>query len=104
MTGFARGTVNRTPEGVQAGLSSLAAQFKVWRPDLYAFRGAAMTAIYPHSPVETLQRRILGAVIEPGGAGWDEATQAFNTFFSQTPALVAIPANVQDVVAIVEFA
>ena len=63
-----------------------------------------MTAIQPHSPVETLQRRILGAVIEPGTPGWDEATQAFNTHFIQTPALVAIPADVQDVVAIVEFA
>ena len=63
-----------------------------------------MTAIHPHSPVENLQRRILGAVIEPGTPGWDEATQAFNTHFIQTPALVTIPANVQDVVAIVEFA
>jgi len=63
-----------------------------------------MTAIHPHSPVETLQRRILGAVIEPGTPGWDEATQAFNTHFVQTPPLVAIPANAQDVIAIVEFA
>ena len=62
-----------------------------------------MTAIHPHSPVETLQRRILGAVIEPGTPGWDEATQAFNTHFVQTPALVAIPANEHDVVAIVEL-
>ena len=63
-----------------------------------------MTAIHPHSPVESLQRRLLGAVIEPDTAGWDEATQAFNTHFTQTPALVAIPADVNDVVAIVEFA
>ena len=63
-----------------------------------------MTAIHPLSPVETLQRRILGAAIEPGTPGWEEATQAFNTRFTQTPALVTIPAGVQDVVAIVEFA
>ena len=43
-----------------------------------------MTATQPHSPVETLQRRILGAVIEPGDAGWDEATQAFNTHSSSS--------------------
>jgi FAD/FMN-containing dehydrogenase len=63
-----------------------------------------MSAIHPHSPVEALQRRILGAAIEPGTPGWDEATQAFNTHFTQTPALVTIPAGVQDVIAIVEFA
>ncbi len=63
-----------------------------------------MTAIHPLSPVEALQRRILGAAIEPGTPGWEEATQAFNTRFTQTPALVTIPAGVQDVVAIVEFA
>jgi FAD/FMN-containing dehydrogenase len=63
-----------------------------------------MTAIQPHSPVEILQRRLRGTVIEPGAPGWDEATQAFNTHFTQTPALLALPESARDVAAIVEFA
>ena len=36
--------------------------------------------------------------------GWDAATQAFNLTVRQDPAFVAYPQDVQDVVAIVEFA
>jgi hypothetical protein len=63
-----------------------------------------MTAIHPHSPVESLQRRIDGAAIAPGTPGWEEATLAFNTHFTQTPALVTLPATVKDVAVIVEWA
>jgi hypothetical protein len=42
-------------------------------------------------------------VIEPGRASWDAATQAFNLTVRQEPALVALPAHEQDVIAIVEF-
>ncbi len=58
----------------------------------------------PASAVDALRRRVKGAVIEPGGAGWDAATQAFNLTVRQEPALTAVPADEQDVIAIVEFA
>jgi FAD/FMN-containing dehydrogenase len=47
---------------------------------------------------------VKGAVIEPGGDGWDAATQAFNLTFRQDPALTAVPADEQDLIKIVEFA
>jgi len=64
------------------------------------------------SPVETygtvdvraLRRGFRGALVLPGEAGWDRATQAFNLAFVQEPALVALPADEDDVVAVVNFA
>jgi len=56
------------------------------------------------SAVDALRRKVKGAVIEPGGAGWDAATQAFNLTVRQEPALTAVPVDERDVVAIVEFA
>jgi FAD/FMN-containing dehydrogenase len=53
---------------------------------------------------DALRRRFRGALIEPGQAGWDAGTQAFNLAFVQEPALVAIPADEQDVIAVVDFA
>jgi FAD/FMN-containing dehydrogenase len=62
----------------------------------------------PHVPpvraLGSLRRRVKGAVIEPGREGWDAATQAFNLTLVQEPALVAVPADEQDVIAIVEYA
>jgi FAD/FMN-containing dehydrogenase len=55
-------------------------------------------------PVQTLRRRLTGAVIEPGGDGWDAAVQAYNLTLVQEPALVALPADEQDVIEIVNFA
>jgi hypothetical protein len=49
-------------------------------------------------------QRFKGAVIEPGRDEWDAATQAFNTTVSQQPALVVVPDDVADVIAVVEFA
>jgi FAD/FMN-containing dehydrogenase len=62
-----------------------------------------MTAITVN-PLSSLQRRFRGEIIEPGGAGWDVATQAYNLAFVQEPALVALPADEQDVVTIVQYA
>jgi FAD/FMN-containing dehydrogenase len=61
----------------------------------------------PAAPVPALQalrRQVKGAVIEPGRDGWDAATQAFNLTIRQEPTLVAVPADEQDVIAIVNFA
>jgi FAD/FMN-containing dehydrogenase len=54
--------------------------------------------------LRALRTRFKGAVIEPGGDGWDAATQAYNLAFVQEPTLVAVPADEQDVVTIVNFA
>jgi FAD/FMN-containing dehydrogenase len=62
-----------------------------------------MTAVTVN-PLSSLQRRFKGEIIEPGGAGWDAATQAYNLAFVQEPALVALPADEQDVVTIVQYA
>ena len=54
--------------------------------------------------VRSLRTRLKGAVIEPGRDGWDAATQAFNLTVTQEPAIAALPQDVEDVVALVEFA
>ncbi len=63
-----------------------------------------MTAIETTSTLQALRSRFKGAVIEPEGKGWGAATQAFNLAFTQEPELVAVPADEQDVVTIVDFA
>ncbi|HEY3190309.1 MAG TPA: FAD-binding oxidoreductase [Solirubrobacteraceae bacterium] len=45
-----------------------------------------------------------GRLVERGDAGWRAATQAFDLTVTQEPALVALPATDDDVVAIVDFA
>jgi FAD/FMN-containing dehydrogenase len=57
-----------------------------------------------HDPLQTLRRRLRGGVITPGGDGWDSATQAYNLTVTQQPDLVALPADEQDVITLVEFA
>jgi FAD/FMN-containing dehydrogenase len=54
--------------------------------------------------LNALQQRMQGSVIQPGGDDWEAATQAFNLAFVQEPALVALPANEQDVRTLVAFA
>ena len=54
--------------------------------------------------LRALRRSVAGAVIEPGGSGWDAATQAFNLTVVQQPALVTVPADAEDVATIVDFA
>jgi FAD/FMN-containing dehydrogenase len=51
-----------------------------------------------------LRRRFRGALIEPGQPGWEAGTQAFNLALAQEPALVAVPADERDVVAVVDYA
>ncbi len=68
-----------------------------------AFAHAARR-IAPVPALSSLRRRFKGALIEPGRDGWEDATQAFNLTVVQAPALVAVPADEQDVVAIVELA
>ena len=63
-----------------------------------------MTALETPTVARDLQRRMRGAVIEPGGAGWEDATRAFNLAFTQEPTLVAVPEDEHDVVAVVGFA
>ena len=60
-----------------------------------------MTVVETRNARQELQRRVRGAVIEPGGPGWEAATQAFNLSFVQEPTLVAVPEDERDVVAIV---
>jgi FAD/FMN-containing dehydrogenase len=60
--------------------------------------------VAPVPALRALRRRLKGAVIEPGRDGWDAATEAFNLTVRQEPALVALPADEQDVIRIVEFA
>ena len=63
-----------------------------------------MTVVETAGAVSELQRRVKGAVIEPGGSGWEAATQAFNLAFTQQPAIVAVPDDEDDVIAIVNVA
>ena len=56
------------------------------------------------SRFDALRARIAGAVIEPGDDGWAGATEAFNLTIVQEPAVVALPEDEADVVAIVDFA
>ena len=51
-----------------------------------------------------LRSQVAGTVVAPGDAEWDVARQAWNLAVDQRPALVAIPADEDDVVAIVNFA
>jgi FAD/FMN-containing dehydrogenase len=63
-----------------------------------------VTAIETTSTLQALRRRFKGAVIEPEGKGWADATQAFNLAFTQEPELVVVPADEHDVITIVDFA
>ena len=63
-----------------------------------------MTAIETGRALDGLRRRVRGAVLEPGESGWDAATLAFNTAFTQEPAAVAVPEDERDVAEIVRFA
>ncbi|HZH25001.1 MAG TPA: hypothetical protein VEY49_08860, partial [Solirubrobacteraceae bacterium] len=47
---------------------------------------------------------LTGAVVTPGDEGWDRARQAWNLAVDQRPVLVALPADADDVVAIVDWA
>lgn len=63
-----------------------------------------MTSMLTESASRSLRRRVRGAVIDPGGAGWDAATEAFNLACVQTPSLTVVPESVQDVIEVIDFA
>jgi FAD/FMN-containing dehydrogenase len=54
--------------------------------------------------LQELRTQLCGTVVTPEDPSWDEARQAWNLAVDQRPALVALPENVDDVVAIVNFA
>ncbi len=54
--------------------------------------------------IESLRTSIRGTVLVPGSPGWDHARSAFNLDVDQNPALLALPADPDDVVTIVRFA
>ena len=51
-----------------------------------------------------LDRRLVGRLVRPGDADWDQARQAFNLAVDQRPAAVAFPAGADDVAASVDAA
>jgi FAD binding domain-containing protein/berberine-like enzyme len=65
---------------------------------------APQRRVAPVPALQALRRQVKGAVIEPGGDGWDAATQAFNLTFRQNPALTVVPENENDVSAIMAYA
>jgi len=54
--------------------------------------------------VEALRSRMEGTVAAPGDQAYDEVRQAWNLAVDQRPALVAVPATVDEVVEVVNFA
>ena len=61
------------------------------------------TEILEHS-AEALAATLDGDVVTPADPGWDLARRAWNLAVDQRPALVALPAHAEDVVAITDFA
>ena len=60
--------------------------------------------VKPSVDVSALQAGLVGDVLVPGDAKWDEARQAWNLAVDQRPAAVALPESAEDVAAIVDFA
>ena len=54
--------------------------------------------------VQHLRDRLRGDVVGPADTAWDQARQAWNLAVDQRPALVALPVDAEDVVAIVDYA
>jgi FAD/FMN-containing dehydrogenase len=63
-----------------------------------------MTIIEAGTDMRALRARVKGSIIEPGDGGWDAATLAYNLTIQQQPALTALPADEQDVTAVVGYA
>ena len=55
-------------------------------------------------PADELAAVLTGDVVAPADEGWDLARRAWNLAVDQRPALVALPADESDVVAIVDWA
>src|SRR5687768_5404544 len=54
--------------------------------------------------VERLRERVLGGVVTPGDASWDDARRAWNLALDQRPELVVQAESAEDVAAVVRFA
>ena len=63
-----------------------------------------MSIIETPRGVHYLRGRLQGVILSPGEPGFDAACQAYNLTVQQAPALIALPADERDVVAIVDFA
>jgi FAD/FMN-containing dehydrogenase len=62
------------------------------------------TGLRTEVAIDALRRRLRGALLFPGEAGFEEATLLWNGLIDKTPALVVQPAGTADVVASVDFA
>lgn len=60
--------------------------------------------VAPIPALHALRRQVKCAAIDPGRDGWDAATQAFNPTLGREPALVALAADEEEVINIVELA
>jgi FAD binding domain len=58
----------------------------------------------PALDAEALREQVQGTVVAPGDDSWDVARQAWNLAVDQRPALVVVPENEDDVMAVVTFA
>jgi FAD/FMN-containing dehydrogenase len=61
-----------------------------------------MTAVIPERGKRP--PRLERVVVPPAGAGWDDATRAFNLAVPQQPAYVALPEDERDVIEVVRWA
>ena len=66
--------------------------------------GTTVSTLETGYDLRWLRDRMRGAMLAAGEPGWDTARQAYNLVVEQTPELIALPADEQDVVAVVEFA
>ena len=64
----------------------------------------AVSIIETPRGVRYLRGRLQGVILAQGEPGFDAARQAYNLTVEQAPALIALPADARDVVAIVDFA
>ena len=62
------------------------------------------SAVIPEEALARLAGSLRGAVIRPGGAGYDEARRVYNAMIDKRPALIVRARDVADVIATVNFA
>jgi FAD/FMN-containing dehydrogenase len=63
-----------------------------------------MTVVESHTELRGLRARTTGKLLRQGDPGWDAARGAFNLLVDQSPALIALPEDERDVIAVVDFA
>ena len=70
--------------------------------DDHSEEASMSTIAFPNRPAVDL--RLRGEVVRPGEPRWDDSRRAYNLAVDQRPALVAIPADEDDVAAVVRYA